>query len=399
MITPAYNPTATERVLPRLALDFTTASLDSRVTVTRALNTATRVNSSGYIETINANLPRFDYDPTTLVCKGLLIEEARTNFCLYSTFANGGNVPSGWTLVLGTSGVSSASTVLGTASGAYTFTAASNRQMIAIGGITASANTTYTVTVYVEANPDSVPASQILAIVGNPSGSTVTGPTGTPTAGTRITATLTVGATAGTFDLRLGVGMTGNTSGTVRISCPQIEAGAFATSYIPTTSGSVTRNADVVSMTGTNFSSWYNQTEGAFVSQFMTSLLSASGSTVYAVAAADDGGGNNQITQYIYSNFAGSQIRAGGSGQADLNGNGSPANNTPIKIGIAFALNNVAVSANGAAPSTDSSALIPTVDRFYVGSRAFGSSLNGHVQKIMYWPQRITNAQLQAFTK
>jgi hypothetical protein len=66
MITPAYSPTATERVLPRMALDFTTGVLDSRVTITRALNTATRVNSSGFVEIVNANLPRFDYDPATL---------------------------------------------------------------------------------------------------------------------------------------------------------------------------------------------------------------------------------------------------------------------------------------------------------------------------------------------
>jgi hypothetical protein len=39
----------------------------------------------------------------------------------------------------------------------------------------------------------------------------------------------------------------------------QLEAGAFATSYIPTTTTSLTRNADVVSMTGTNFSDWYNK--------------------------------------------------------------------------------------------------------------------------------------------
>jgi hypothetical protein len=84
MITPAYGMTATERVLPRLALDFTTGALDPRVTVARALNTATRVNSSGLIEIINANLPRFDYDPVTLAPKGLLIEESRTNLMLQS---------------------------------------------------------------------------------------------------------------------------------------------------------------------------------------------------------------------------------------------------------------------------------------------------------------------------
>jgi len=53
-------------------------------TVTRAGNTATRVNSSGLIEVVNANLPRFDYNPSTRECKGLLIEDARTNLVLNS---------------------------------------------------------------------------------------------------------------------------------------------------------------------------------------------------------------------------------------------------------------------------------------------------------------------------
>ena len=78
-------------ITPSFALNFTTGVLDSRVTLTRALNTATRVNSSGVIETVNANLPRFDYDPVTLVPKGLLIEEQRTNLGVYSGTGRDGN--------------------------------------------------------------------------------------------------------------------------------------------------------------------------------------------------------------------------------------------------------------------------------------------------------------------
>ena len=85
MITPSFGLTATERVLPKLALDFTTASLDNRITFTRAGNTATVINSSGLVTTINADLPRFDYTLNTGGdCKGLLIEEARTNLLLQS---------------------------------------------------------------------------------------------------------------------------------------------------------------------------------------------------------------------------------------------------------------------------------------------------------------------------
>ena len=92
MITPSFGLTATERVLPKLALDFTTASLDARVTFTRttgASNPATYTNSSGVVTAATNNEPRFDYDPVALTCKGLLIEETRSNIVNYSDdFAN-----------------------------------------------------------------------------------------------------------------------------------------------------------------------------------------------------------------------------------------------------------------------------------------------------------------------
>lgn len=84
MITPAYSITATERVLPNFAVDFTTAVADPRMTTTRAGNTATRTNASGNLEIVNANLPRFDFNPVTLQCRGLLSEDTATNILLNS---------------------------------------------------------------------------------------------------------------------------------------------------------------------------------------------------------------------------------------------------------------------------------------------------------------------------
>lgn len=93
MSIPSFAPTATERVLPKLALDFTTASLDPWITFTRAGSTATRVNASGHIEPVSADIPRFDYDPITLACKGLLIGEARSNNLISSINFGGATVP------------------------------------------------------------------------------------------------------------------------------------------------------------------------------------------------------------------------------------------------------------------------------------------------------------------
>ena len=61
-----------------MLLDFLNPVLDPRITFSRGTG-ATRVNASGFIETVGNTTPRFDYDPVTLAPRGLLIEEARTN--------------------------------------------------------------------------------------------------------------------------------------------------------------------------------------------------------------------------------------------------------------------------------------------------------------------------------
>ena len=207
MISPSFYLTATERVLPRMALDFTTASLDPRITFTRAGNTATVTNSSGVIAEINADLPRFDYNPTTLVCNGLLIEESRTNLLLNSLI-NGVSLV---TQLVNTTAVAHTLSFYGT--GTIVLTGTSSATVVGTGAYPNRRTLTFT-----------------------------------PTAGV-LTVTVT---------------------GTVQFA--QLEVGAFATSYIPTAASQVTRTADVATMTGTNFSSWYNATQGSFMYHFINLL-------------------------------------------------------------------------------------------------------------------------------
>jgi hypothetical protein len=68
---------------PVISLDFTTGTLDPMFTFTRA-SSATLTNSSGLVEAVGNNIPRFDYDPVTNECLGLLIEEQSTNLLTYS---------------------------------------------------------------------------------------------------------------------------------------------------------------------------------------------------------------------------------------------------------------------------------------------------------------------------
>jgi len=76
-----YNATR-NTVMPTLRLDFVNSNvLDPRVTFARSTS-ATYFNSAGVMTTAPANTPRFDYNPATGVCNGLLIEQYSTNLLL-----------------------------------------------------------------------------------------------------------------------------------------------------------------------------------------------------------------------------------------------------------------------------------------------------------------------------
>lgn len=416
MITPSFALTATERVLPKLALDFTTASLDARVTFTRttgASNPATYVNSSGNIASATNNQPRFDYDPVTLVCKGLLIEESRQNKFIYSTDlrnaawtanrcglnASAGTSPDGTNNAFSLIEDSTASnthyfyyaTTSGWTTGAYTMSlyikAKSNDRRVTFyqgfGGVAGS---------YVTFDPNT-------GTIAGTGGSA----TGTMTAAGngwyRCTITYTTTSTTARFDVALntatGVGLesySGNGTSGVYVWGAQLESAAFATSYIPTTSAALTRNADVATMTGTNFSSWWTATTGA-----STVWLTPRSTSTLAYLSFDDNTANNKIVLANSTTSGQSKITSGGTLQATLTAGTITANATN-KVGCSWNTNNCAGTANATAPATTASATIPTVTQARIGSDGTAYA-NAWIQKIMYWPQRITNNEVQAFTK
>lgn len=412
MITPAYSPTATERILPRLALDFTTASLDARVTVSRALNTATRINSNGFIETVNANLPRFDFTPaTTPVCNGLLIEETRTNLVKYSSDYTQTDWTKGQiTLTTGAAQSPDGTTNATKIAANSTVAEAYIRQTVAQANSTA-----YTLAAFAQKGTVNFLRLRNLAVSGAPNTwfNLNTGAVGT--VGTGITATITPfkdgwyrctisGTTLASIVNNLIDIAPANTDGSsavvgndaINLYGVDLQPGTFITSHIPTSATvPVTRNADAVSMTGTNFSDWYNATEGAFAATIVKLSSSAGTGGIFSA--------NNGILNRI-------AVRALNTGPANLivqnSGNveasGSAATVTagvPANVCMTYKQNSIIFASDATSIPEDTSCNIPTVVQLLIGTESGGDRFNGHFRSLRYWPQRITNAENTAFSK
>lgn len=172
----------------------------------------------------------------------------------------------------------------------------------------------------------------------------------------------------------------------------QLEEGSFPTSYIKTTGASATRSADNASITGENFSSWYRQDEGSIYCEAAKRNVP---STVVPVSV--DGG----TSDYIFLNLRSTEsfeIKKNNVYQVSSLGFSGVAAETYHKIMGAYKKDSAAVSINGLSALNDSACEIPTVNRLTIGSTS-GVTQNAHIKKIAYYPQRLTNEQLQNLTK
>jgi hypothetical protein len=386
--------------------NMTTSGFDSRITFTRA-SSGTFFNGSGILQTASTNVPRLDHSPTTLQSLGLLIEEQRTNLLLQSGWAGA---------VAGSPGTAPTSWVLGTVSGSPTSALVSSiygttdsAQAVLFSGVTGDRlwyqqvinvtnGTTYVVTIFCE-TVTGTPGNVLAVIAGTATRSIISDQGINPSSKTRASITFTATGT-GTVIIRTGIGAASGLidNATAQLSRPQVEAGAFPTSYIPTVASTVTRNADVASMTGTNFSSWYNATEGTVFTEYQVTA----GINQRAFAVSD--GTLNNVMNILVTNASGNgssfAVTTAGSLVASVPSNLATQSETLYKVAGAYKVNDVNGARNGTVGTTDTSAAIPVVDRANIGSGGAASQfLNGYIQRIAYYPVRLSNDQLQALTR
>ena len=265
--------------------------------VTRA-TTATRVNANGLIESVASGIPRLDYYTSggTAGCPALLVEPAATNFAPNVNLMNQFDTPTvsgGVALTTGSTDFLAPDGASGSINKYVGGIAANQSTRYTGSGVGVSASGTYRFSLFVKAgttNPLNFCAITFALF---------TGASGTAASyfnlasGTALTSgasienygngwyrcisapyTIAAGGLSGTVSFSLAEGnndVTWPASGALNLTAytwgAQMEAGSIATSYIPTTTAAVTRNADVISLSGA-VSGCIGQTQGTIYAEF-----------------------------------------------------------------------------------------------------------------------------------
>lgn len=194
-----------------------------------------------------------------------------------------------------------------------------------------------------------------------------------------------------------GVTTAGNafTDGTF-IYGAQLEAGAFATSYIPTVGSTATRNADSASIT--TLTPWYNTAAGTLFASVSYEAAANGPVGDYNVSISD-----GTISNIILIGSAGSvscQLISGGVSSYSQNIGTRPAIGVIQKTAFGYSGVDANQAVNGTLGTTDTTTVVPSaVTKLSIGSRGDNSGyLNGWVGSLRYYPTRLPNASLQSIT-
>ena len=387
--------------------------------------------------------PRFDYDPTTLTARGLLIEPDTTNYIKTSEDIGG---VAQWGITNVTQGTPLISSPSGTVTGVLLQETAVSGAHVAYQTITVTSDNIYTFSVWVKPYASRTAAALRLAttgaavyysvafdLTGNGSiGSTVS--TGSPTntgqsikyyAATgwyRISITMTsTGSTSlipyvcvsnsssPTWVTGLPV-YTGNTSQGIYAWGAQLEDRAVPSSYIPTGSTTVTRNKDVASMPVNTFT--YSNT-GTFA--YYGSRIAAFKTAGYHDIFTVDGAGNlgyparlgvENATGRVFANTTNtaSSTISEAYNKGDPGAGPTMADNSKIKV--AFTYDVQIPQGNLISSNSGNTYMYLTAPVSATTNLPLGLTLNllrdalnpTWFEKLQYWPVRMESSQLQALT-
>ena len=381
---------------------------DGQLSFSRA-STATRVNASGLIEAVASNVPRLDYLGSS--CPRLLLEPQRTNLYLYSNDFSDINWAKFESSVTSNAIISPDGTVNAwklndnTVNGQHAL-------LRSLGGITSPTAISFFVKSAEYSKCCIENYSDGGRVVFDIATKTIVSTSANFTSATiqqyangfiRISA-ITVGTTG---NKAMGLGLVNDLgqdsfvgTGTkgIYVYGAQAEAGAYATSYIPTIAATVTRVADAASKTG--ISSLIGQTEGTV---FYDGFYGNEINEVYLfLQKASSSGVDDSIYIQQSSGAIALNVYSGATQQTFIIGS-NPTVGQRIKIAAGYKANDFVLYVNGTQIGTDTSGAVPTCDTLQVGSyRGTPTAANfiavKGINEALLFPTRLTNAQLAELT-
>jgi hypothetical protein len=417
-----YNATR-NTIMPTLRLNFVNSNvLDPRITFARS-SFATYFNSAGVLTTATNNVPRFDYNPATGVCNGLLIEPFSVNLLLQSTFQ------SNWGPGAGTLTANQLLSPDGTVNAAKFVenTAVSAFHYINQSVSKAASALVYTFSVFLKASGNRQVTLRMDS--GGSNGAVVNcdpvaGTIGTASVyGTFTSASATM-QTIGNGWYRFSLTATSSTATTMVSQLETLNAGnnlytgdgasgfycfgaqleqlAYSSSYITTTSSTTVRATDTTSLTGANFSSWYNSTNwSAIFTAVPSNIPNTSASSQSLFEFRIDGG--NRILARI--NTSTSVLTAYWINTLSLPLNGGGYNtsaltaNTAFKYGITASNGSWNLAFNGGVFISNVGGYLITPTELWIGgSPSDFTGFNGWIQSIAYYPTIVSNNELKTLT-
>lgn len=379
------------------------------LTFGRTGNTATRVNSSGVIESVLADKPRLDYLGTT--CPKLLMEPQRTNIYNYSQELDNAYWTKGQTTVT----ANAVTSPDGTTNADSLFETAVTSNFIVYKTFSATDATAYTISAFVKSNGRDYAYFYFLAVNSVFTDSKVwfnlsSGVVATTNAGItasiesygngwyRISATRTAAATS-TGWVTMGISTADNTdtyAGSASVGLHvwgmQLEEGAFATSYIPTTSASVTRNVDTCSKA--TATALLGQTEGTI---FVDFFVPKSDTEIFTLSKSSPL--NLVRFRFLSGLFYGQTYVDGGA----FNFNSSVVAGVAgsrAKLALAYKSGSIAFYYNatliGSSSGTFSNLALDYIE--LAAQLTTPSVSNNNYNSIAVWKTRLTNAELATLT-
>jgi len=182
-----------------------------------------------------------------------------------------------------------------------------------------------------------------------------------------------------------GESYTGDGTSGVYIWGAQLETGSVATSYIPTSGSTVTRAADDLVISGSDFSDFYNASEGTVYAE---SVTKKSDGQPFVFSANSDT--SNRIIYYYNTTTTASVYAAtSGVGQVNSDVGNRPSAGALSRGSVSYKTNNVQGSVDGGSVVSDTNVSIPSVNKLTIGNRVNlvdQYNLNGHIKRLIYWP-------------